>query len=861
MAMLFSILASLLLAACAAPSDGSPISYPLTRCEVPPANGAMPGHACVATLFAPGADIEKRRRSDFPARYLELYKPEVRKAYCDNLVGASEPRFAESTDACLARLDALSRYFNPSDGAPGVADIGLALEGGGTKAGSFAMGALAGLQQVGLLAKRVTAISSVSGGTYAASYYFNRLFDKLESYDAEKGVFLDKSGGKTWFCFCIPDYYLAVGKLGELDRIARLRCHDGSRADAPHPGDEDDGRRVVQDNQFIRHVWENRDLINGATEGDVSPNSFTLKDIGHLAYVVTGSVLSMPVDVTSRSLFRWPGYSSPSDFSYGMGLERDYGYSPQSWAEAPNSYLAHVGAMLTDRRQQRTFGAFRDKLAQAGEPLERESAIRVPLWIANSAAPGDINAFSWFTHQPRDPIRQTFELTWNGYGSGTYGYANVPPPSSPKWFQPNPPTMPIVEAVIGSAAFADSDEILVDDPLTRLGIGLGINLLNTPWFVEIANFNVDDRSRVVADMLPWPLYFATTSQYEKNAHIHLEDGGNAENSGLFSLLRRGYQTIVYVHGTQDDKAEWDAVCHLKNALEYDGTYDLRGDDLDGIMREKNVAVMAPGGIRYASYLDGLCSRHINGTDFAVFGGDQAAASGDAANPVRKLYCRRLGIGTEDRCQAAFDARFVADGEETFVDTDPSAGPESEAGSRARDAFYDWPLDRPVRFTVRQSPPTVDSGSDGLISTIFAVIPAINAADFDRQLRNASGGPLASVADRRSPWGNWCHQRQELRKSVRITGCGGPSGQWEGAADGGMSCIALAHLIDSSCTGLESGHAHPRFPQDNFAWLTLSTSYTTYAAYFDLGRRQLHRALCGTDVATCGLAADCTSSEP
>jgi hypothetical protein len=53
----------------------------------------------------------------------------------------------------------------------------------------------------------------------------------------------------------------------------------------------------------------------------------------------------------------------------------------------------------------------------------------------------------------------------------------------------------------------------------------------------------------------------------------------------------------------------------------------------------------------------------------------------------------------------------------------------------------------------------------------------------------------------------------------------------------LSCTSLAYIIATSCAGQEQ----PTFPQDNFIWETWNTTYTMFAAYFDLGRNQVWRA--------------------
>ena len=96
----------------------------------------------------------------------------------------SEPplRLATMTQSRLDAEFALeNRYVaRKADGAQ-APRIGLALSGGGTKAGMFAHGVLHGLQQSGVL-KHVHAISTTSGGGYAAYWYFSK---KMEAARAE----------------------------------------------------------------------------------------------------------------------------------------------------------------------------------------------------------------------------------------------------------------------------------------------------------------------------------------------------------------------------------------------------------------------------------------------------------------------------------------------------------------------------------------------------------------------------------------------------------------------------------------------------------------------------------------------------
>ena len=151
------------LCGCATPPDE--VRYPLDPCT----EGRR--EACIRPLFKGAEDVLPRRENRFPAHYLELHAPEARQLSCDREGGSSEDK-----ERCAERLARVAEYF--ATGLRASAPIGVSLEGGGSKAAPFALGTLAALQQLGLLEDGVSAIASVSGGSYAASYYFNRLYDR-----------------------------------------------------------------------------------------------------------------------------------------------------------------------------------------------------------------------------------------------------------------------------------------------------------------------------------------------------------------------------------------------------------------------------------------------------------------------------------------------------------------------------------------------------------------------------------------------------------------------------------------------------------------------------------------------------------
>ncbi|MFM8800864.1 MAG: patatin-like phospholipase family protein, partial [Tagaea sp.] len=100
--------------------------------------------------------------------------------------------------------------------------LGIALSGGGSKASSFAMGVLAGLNDAGVL-KDVDVISSVSGGGYAAYFYFSRLLDAATARAGDTGP----AAPADWFRHCLTnrarEYFATAG-----DRIAILSPSAGN---------------------------------------------------------------------------------------------------------------------------------------------------------------------------------------------------------------------------------------------------------------------------------------------------------------------------------------------------------------------------------------------------------------------------------------------------------------------------------------------------------------------------------------------------------------------------------------------------------------------------------------------------------
>ena len=142
------------------------------------------------------------------------------------------------------------------DGRSAPYEIGLALGGGGTKAAGYSMGILMGLFDRYSAAERdqmeragvenphpelidVDIISSVSGGSYAALWYFSRLIDDYQISGEHVGGEQDV---RAVFRDCLPRRYASLLSAYEIESRSGPRGREAARlcsedlASASYPG-------------------------------------------------------------------------------------------------------------------------------------------------------------------------------------------------------------------------------------------------------------------------------------------------------------------------------------------------------------------------------------------------------------------------------------------------------------------------------------------------------------------------------------------------------------------------------------------------------------------------------------------------
>lgn len=745
----------------------------------------------------------------------------------------------------------------------------MALEGGGSKSAPFTLGVLAGLHEAGLFKQgRIGAISSVSGGSYAASFLFNRLWDYhshqpsvtevpeacREAPPPTDKASLRADAGKPgtyddWFRSCVPDPYTAGG--------APL---DGPRGGLPQCG-EVRGRGHKSFNEFHDeyryqgHVWRFPDLLFGDGMAMLKTDRVArFPEAAQTAGLTVASAGTFPLQLVSRTLFRWPINTAPTKNVYRYGIERQFGFSPEDWQEA-QKLAAKMTEVSAQRRRERT-------LACLGTLLNGKAA---PTWILNSSTPGPITVLDWVTTPERNPLLNSFELTAAGYGSGLYGYAKMPPRFRFEFegYRYTPRDMSMTDGVVASAAFFDDNQSLFSDQPTRFIMGAVQYLLNLTWFTEIPNYNADRDDRVRRNIKPYPLWGIPVTYAKRNSpYIHLQDGGNSENSGIFALLRRGYRTIVFAHGTDDRQAMFPSLCHLKNTLELYGAYRVDSRDFHVIatkLAESNVNPFKRSHDDmthvFRDYLDQLCSYELDESTRAHFGSELA----DEVSPLSRLYCTRLQYddAATNVCRR-YRQRFPTNRSDPTFEV-PKNWDDPER------MFFRWSgtrLDFQVRRT-RDCPMTktiVQCGDPEVLATIVVITPAIDWNDLRPQL---SGPPEIEAA---GDWAAMCAMA-EPRNAIRIRACAAPLQDGMGqdsrtSAEIKVPCTAAAYVVTNACRpdGRDYAIANgtrdhkqrllvrvvpetyvPEFPQDNFIWTTWNSSYVMFAAYFDLGRHYARRA--------------------
>lgn len=513
--------------------------------------------------------------------------------------------------------------------------LGLALAGGGTKAGDFSIGVLQGLTEAGIM-DQVDAVSTVSGGGYAALWYFARLLDQKNNPDYETNPPARKKFMEKFFLDCLPERYekywnpSAPAQPGE--RCPQKPLTNYIPRDCVHDQTDDKKDDIEKKNDAFFHTdpvrYQNylrgyQDLFQytepvfsyRTTENDQGAVT------GDLWKLTLRSLITIPISIFSNAVFDWDLPISTSQDHYESGITRTFGAIPPNCSDSPSP--------CPPDQRSRPIG----NTNWAMPPPESEYGLtfdllrteyergRIPLWIINTTA-GEDRA------HPLSPQKDfhltSFELSPYGSGSGLFNY-------SEDHFKLQP-----WEAVVASAAFIDSQQKVLG--LLRVVVNPLIRLLTLDWSKTIPNPYMPQWKRIPHYILPIPLYSfygRDGNMPDSFVNIRLSDGGQSENLGAFALVQRNLNDLIISDHGEDQQGTMVDVCRLKQFLANptdDPAYFDR-NKIDQNTPPKKLFVYFPG----LSDLDRVCSQNSD-LSYDIFQWDHPIVLGCITSDIDDRDC-------------------------------------------------------------------------------------------------------------------------------------------------------------------------------------------------------------------------------
>lgn len=423
--------------------------------------------------------------------------------------------------------------------------LGLALSGGGPRSASFSIGVLKALheerRQSAALLARVHYLSTVSGGGYAAYWYYNNVLD------------------------------------------------NGAWAD----------RIFAPDDVFQQHLQKNTHILFD-DECPVSARNSELglkiySGVSALFYPLTGALAWLPGFIPAiphhfaNTLFDWSWDNSVFNDTYRTGIERMYGRLAlpgaaagasgsrcAAEARAPDQDLARQGPRIADGSWL-DFATLRARTAAFWQGQSAAGATPpLPLWIINTS--GFSSNSVWASSGDKDLEKYQYEFTPLGYGSGLFGYfarsdgehdldeTLEPGHKGPGSQAVYPHQLLPFDAVNASGAAVDAFGF--DSIGQERTARLAAHLANFSLGTQLNNPIFGEQNRTVHRMLPLPFYYLHGSNDSADSpEIYLTDGGHTDNLGLFALVRRGLGKIIVIDASEDEKGRFDSLAETCARLE------------------------------------------------------------------------------------------------------------------------------------------------------------------------------------------------------------------------------------------------------------------------------------------------------
>ena len=435
--------------------------------------------------------------------------------------------------------------------------LGLALAGGGIKAANFSVGVLQGLTEAGVM-ERVDAVSTVSGGGYAALWYFSRLLNPEGNLQDAGAPRTSRAVAGKFFRDCLPIKYVdyfgdsssdgsVTSRDAHLSRDATLeRCpqsitnYDANSTSFFH----DDPVRYQNHLRGYQDLfgWNAPFRYNETTKHKLQVN---LEYVG-LSLLTLGATA---FNVVPNLVFDWEIKLSPSRWRYEVGIVRTFGATPHN-CKKPSVACDKDTRPLGDEewvRNDLTFGLLRQEYEKG----------TVPLWIINATA-GENRSWLYLDGTPEQKRFQltAFEFSPYGSGSGLFDYSTKQLSNLRPW-----------EAAISSAAFLDSQQKVLRKWLALANPALKLTTLD--WGRSVPNPHVSLAENILHKLLPFPLYLLHGRAGDSAGdfvNIRLSDGGQSENLGAYALIQRKLEDIIVSDHSADRSGSMADICRLKYGL-------------------------------------------------------------------------------------------------------------------------------------------------------------------------------------------------------------------------------------------------------------------------------------------------------
>lgn len=437
-------------------------------------------------------------------------------------------------------------YKEARDLTDGQPQIGLALSGGGQRSAAVSMGFLEALQESAILPK-VDSISSVSGGSYAAYWWYSHHY-----WAAKESEIALKEGRndelKTLNVDLYKRFYL-WDICGEITKNFSSE-NNANTANLPPPSDEIKQVCAASYLSPSERYKDFRFFVHDRNRG------YLLTRWQKPLEAYTDSRYAKPLDATARGvelaaktvvwaptvLLHWVAnglFDAKLNLNimqnyYQNGIEREYGLYPICRNKVINEEGCEILKSYANDAYFLNIKAHDPSMFELYSEIKRQ---KLPFWVINTTAaysqhswPKMLRGFpnAGYSQSLFDTV---YEFTPVSQGSARFGYCAE---QQEKCAISKPIKLSRRVAISGAAVDALSP-----------GVNTTLDILNLSLGQYIANPNVPDSVRTWRSIIPAPfVWFYKNSHNETSPHVYLSDGGHSDNLGIYSLIRRGTKQII-----------------------------------------------------------------------------------------------------------------------------------------------------------------------------------------------------------------------------------------------------------------------------------------------------------------------------